>query len=280
MDGYLRHLKKCNNFTTENKIAFVIDDKHVGWIRKEFIPYILESEFFVKKGNSLSFENSFMTFESRNRAMEQFGKKAYEDKISNNFMNESFTIRETPTSSPLCLVDRSVASIFGAIGFGQHLNGYVETETGLKMWIARRSYTKGFYAGKLDHIVAGGLPYGISLEENLYKECFEEANIKKELAQNAKSVGVVRYKHDYRLGGSEDILYCYDLSLPKDFVPRCNDNEVEEFYLMDVEEVAEIVKTSDAFKCNCNLVIIDFLVRHGYIKPEDKNYLEIVSRLS
>ncbi len=278
--GYLRHINECNNFTTENKTAFVIDGRHVGWIRNEFVSYICESNFFIKNENSLSFKSDYATFESRNSAMEQFGKKAYVDKISNIFMNEAFTIRETAYSAPLCLVDRSIASIFGAIGFGQHLNGYVKTDTGLKMWIARRSYKKGFYAGKLDHIVAGGLPYGISLEENLYKECIEEANIKKELARNARSVGVVRYKHDYRLGGSEDILYCYDLELPEDFVPKCNDDEVEEFYLLDIEEVVDIVKNSDEFKLNCNLVIIDFLIRHGYIKPEDENYLEIVSRLS
>ncbi len=278
--GYLRHIKKCNDFTTENKIAFVIDGTHVGWIHNELTSYVLESGFFVKNSNEVSFTSVYSTFESRSKAMEEFGKKAYKDKVSNIFMNESYAIQETPSSAAFCLIDRSIFSIFGGLGFGQHLNGYVKTNTGLKMWIARRSLQKGFYAGKLDHIVAGGLPYGISLEENLYKECMEEANIKKELAEHAKSVGVVRYKHDYRLGGSEDILYCYDLLLPEDFVPKCNDDEVEEFYLMDIEEVAEIVKTSDEFKLNCNLVIIDFLVRHGYIKPEDKDYLEIVSRLS
>ena len=277
--GYLRHIKKCNDFTMENKIPFVIDGMHAGWIRDAFVPYLLESGFFVKKDNGLSFKTTFTTFESRNKAMKLLGKKAYEDGVSNIFMNESYAAREKPISAPLCLVDRSIASLFGVISFGQHLNGYVKTDEGLKMWIARRSQTKGFYAGKLDHIVAGGLPYGISLEENLYKECLEEANIKKQLAQNAKSVGIVHYKHEYRLGGSEDILYCYDLELPKDFMPKCNDDEVEEFYLMDIEEVAEIVKNSDEFKLNCNLVIIDFLVRHGYLTPEDKDYLEIVSGL-
>ena len=40
-----------------------------------------------------------------------------------------------------------------------------------------------------------------------------------------------------------------------------------------------IVKNSDDFKLNCNLVIIDFLVRHGYITPKDEDYLEIVRGL-
>jgi hypothetical protein len=39
------------------------------------------------------------------------------------------------------------------------------------------------------------------------------------------------------------------------------------------------VRESDEFKLNCNLVIIDFLVRHGYIDQEAPDYLEIVQGL-
>jgi hypothetical protein len=35
----------------------------------------------------------------------------------------------------------------------------------------------------------------------------------------------------------------------------------------------------DDFKVNCNLVIIDFLVRDGYLSSEDKDYIEIVNGL-
>lgn len=90
---------------------------------------------------------------------------------------------------------------------------------------------------------------------------------------------MVSYKYDYTRGGHQDILYCYDLELASDFTPRCTDGEVEAFYLMDIEEVAKIVKNSDDFKPNCNLVIIDFLVRHGYLSDKDEDYLEIVQGL-
>jgi len=277
--GYLRHIKKCNNFTTKDKIPFMIDSTHVGWIKDINIPYLLDSGIFIQTNDSITFKSEYDTFESRNKALENFAKQAFKDGISNIFMAESYAARETSTSKPLCLIDRSIASMFGIITFGQHLNGYVKTKYGLKMWIARRSKSKGFYAGKLDHVVAGGLPYGISLRENLYKECMEEANIDRDLASRAKSVGIVHYKAESRFGGNEDILYCYDLELPEDFVPICNDNEVEEFYLLDIEEVAYIVKTTDEFKLNCNLVIIDFLIRHGYICDEDDEYLQIVQSL-
>jgi hypothetical protein len=42
------------------------------------------------------------------------------------------------------------------------------------------------------------------------------------------------------------------------------DGEVESFELVPVHEVAELVRTSNAYKPNCSLVIINFLFRHGY----------------
>lgn len=153
------------------------------------------------------------------------------------------------------------------------------TDEGMKMWIGRRAYDRGYEAGKLDHMVAGGLPYDISPWENLKKECYEEAGMSEILALTAKEVGLVSYKYDYDRGGKEDILYCYDLELPLDFKPACTDGEVAEFYLMPIEEVAEIVKNTNDFKVNCNLVIIDFLVRHGYLGVEDEGYVEIVRGL-
>jgi len=115
--------------------------------------------------------------------------------------------------------------------------------------------------------------------DNLKKECYEEAGMSETLAVKAKEVGLISYKYDYERGGKEDIIYCYDIELSEDFVPHCTDGEVEEFYLMPIEEVADIVKNTNEFKVNCNLVIIDFLVRHGYIGVEDEDYVEIVRSL-
>lgn len=277
--GYLRHIRACNNFNKIGKTAWIMDNKRVGYVRDDMLSYLLDSGIFYKNGDNLELISNLDDFESRTEALGKFAKKAFEDKITNVFMNEPYGVRSSPSSEPLCLIDRSVATLLGIISFGQHMNGYVKTDSGLKMWIAKRANTKGYYAGKLDHLVAGGLPYGISEDENLEKECYEEAGIEKELASQAKSVGMIRYRHEYRLGGSEDIIYCYDLELSEDFVPRCTDGEVEEFYLMSVEEVMDLVKNSDEFKLNCNLVITDFFVRHGYLTPKDRDYIEIISSL-
>ena len=41
----------------------------------------------------------------------------------------------------------------------------------------------------------------------------------------------------------------------------------------------ETLEAGASFKLNCNLVIIDFLIRHGYISPEHEDYLFLVNGL-
>lgn len=54
---------------------------------------------------------------------------------------------------------------------GVHINGYVETPSGLELWVARRSRSKATWPGKLDHIVAGGQPAGMTCAANVIKAC-------------------------------------------------------------------------------------------------------------
>ncbi len=49
---------------------------------------------------------------------------------------------------------------------------------------------------------------------------------------------------------------------------------------MSLEEIAILVRESDEFKLNCNLVIIDFLIRHGWLQPHEPDYVELASGLT
>jgi hypothetical protein len=82
-----------------------------------------------------------------------------------------------------------------------------------------------------------------------------------------------------QLGIRDDVLFVYDLETPADFVPRCNDGEIAEFELMPAAAVLERVRDTQDFKFNVNLVILDFAVRHGLLRPDDPEYLEIVTGL-
>lgn len=76
-----------------------------------------------------------------------------------------------------------------------------------------------------------------------------------------------------------DVLFCYDLKLPEGFVPINQDGEVESFKLIPATLIANVIRTTQFFKPNCSLVIIDFLFRHGYITPEDSGYLKLLQSL-
>lgn len=69
--------------------------------------------------------------------------------------------------------------------------------------------------------------------------------------------------------------------MPIDFVPRANDGEVEEFYRVPLENVVSFVSRTegDTYKDNCNLVVLDFMVRHGVLTPEIPGYLSLVQGL-
>lgn len=100
-----------------------------------------------------------------------------------------------------------------------------------------------------------------------------------ELAARARPVSVVNYNAVSARGLKPDVLYCYDLELPADFAPVNTDGEVEEFQLLPIDEVARLVRDTDEFKPNCNLVIADFLVRHGQISPQQPGYLDLLTGL-
>ncbi|KAF2009958.1 thiamine pyrophosphokinase [Aaosphaeria arxii CBS 175.79] len=185
-------------------------------------------------------------------------------------------------------VERSAGPLFGVVMYGVHLTAYVRTKEGeIKIWTPRRARTKQTYGGMLDNAVAGGIASGEDPFESMVRECAEEASLGEELVRKgAKACGTVTYHHirTEKAGGETKLLqpecqYIWDLELPKDVIPKPGDDEVEEFYLWSVEEVQEAMRKGE-FKPNCALVVLDFFVRHGILTCEnEKDYIEIVSRL-
>ncbi len=62
-------------------------------------------------------------------------------------------------------------------------------------------------AGKLDHLVAGGQPYGMAVFDNLIKEAAEEADLPASLARQAVAVGAVSYRCERAEGLRDDVLF-------------------------------------------------------------------------
>jgi hypothetical protein len=80
-------------------------------------------------------------------------------------------------------------------------------------------------------------------------------------------------------GMRDDVLFSYDIELPAEFVPRNTDGEIADFRLMPLAECLRLVRETDEFKFNVNLVLIDFALRHGAIPPEHPHYLALLTSL-
>ena len=109
----------------------------------------------------------------------------------------------------------------------------------------------------------------------MIKESAEEANVKKSLARKAKAVGTINYCVETAEGLCPDTMFIYDLELPKRFIPKCNDNEIEKFFLMDDKEVLKRIENDSDFKPNSKLVTLDFLIRKKLLDSEKSKLVKL-----
>lgn len=279
--SFLARIDDCNRWAPGDFTAFIVDGERLGMARIEFATALCElsDQAFALDSDGLRWAAAPSGFEARTEAMGGLCDELIARGLISHRHGEQYPVTAGRREDARFLIDRACAPYFGVRAFGQHINGFVRQSTGLSMWIARRSADRRVYPNRLDNMVAGGLPWGIALRDNLRKECAEEAGMAPELADQAIAVGAISYCRASKRGLKPDVMYCYDLELPAEFEPCCQDGEVAGFELLPIEQVAEIVRDTDAFKLNCNLVIIDFLVRHGVLTPEHPDYLEIVQRL-
>lgn len=215
---------------------------------------------------------------ARSEALAEVCARLREQGRIGGWRDERYPVATRWAAEPLLLLERAAVPLFGVTAYGVHLNGYVRGCDGAtRMWVARRARSKPTGPGKLDQIVAGGQPHGIGLLDNLIKECAEEAGIPPARAARARPVGALSYVLETEQGMRPDVIFNFDLELDADFEPVNHDGEVEAFQLWDLDRVRDTVAGSDAFKFNCALVVIDFLLRHGHLGADDPDY-EAIAR--
>lgn len=151
-------------------------------------------------------------------------------------------------------IERAAARPFGLTTQAVHVNGIA----GGRMWLARRSPTKPIDPGMLDNLVGGGLTAGLSPQEVLVKEAWEEAGIPAELARRATFAARMSVLREVPEGVQSELIEAYDLELPEGFEPKNQDGEVSEFMLLAFAEVERLELTFEA-----GLVAREFLSRRS-----------------
>ncbi len=276
----LDRIAACHVWTPEAYRPWFVGATLVGRVRHDLAERLAhDPDVFDVTSTAVRLRENLTDFERRTRAVAEVVRRLAEAGEVGRLRGEDYPVVPRWGDAPLLRMDRGAVPDFGVRGYGVHLNGVVEGDDGLRVWVAKRSMTKPTGPGKLDHLVAGGQPYGLGVRENLIKECAEEADLPAALARRAVPVGAVSYRCARDEGLRDDLLFSYDLTLPADFQPRNTDGEVAWFELWPLEKVVARVRDSDDFKFNVALVLIDFFVRRGIVTPDDPDYLATLEGL-
>lgn len=271
--AYLDCIRLCNNANLADYLAWRIDDAIYGWISPHFARYLLAyPEVFQQAGQEIVISKRLKTPLQRTEAIDAILRDLHRQAVIDTWVGERYPVCLGYQQEAVLELERAAAIYLGIKSFGIHVNGLVEKAEGVHVWVGTRTLDKPFWPGKLDQMVAGGLPIGLSLLDNLVKEAKEEANIPATLAKQAQPVSTLHYRQALSRGLEDSTLFIYDLWLPENFIPENTDGEVEQFQLIPLAQLADLTAEVFAFKDNCNLVNLDLLLRLGFIPTTDPQY--------
>lgn len=283
MSAILEFINAMNQSDLSNFQKFYVGGKHLGWIHNKNLKYFADfGSVFEFKNETISLSSVYVTVKERTEKLNEVLKQMHDSGIIPNWRGEYFDVSENFGSEVILQVERAAVDILGINSYGVHGNAYKYINGELFLWVAKRSMDKANYPGCYDQIVAGGYTGGgYTPTEIFIKEGGEEAGISEELASKAKPIGCISYineRKDKCL--TRDNVFIFDLETPENFKPIPVDGEVESFELLPASEVLNIVKNNqEIFKDNCILVVVDFLIRNGFITPTEPDYVEIIKRL-
>jgi hypothetical protein len=277
--SFRHHIVSCNNYDPARVVPLFAGRDRVGLLRRDNAAALRRfPDVFAVADDRVNLV-ARGDVAAVSRAVDAVVDALVAEKRVPKWRNETFDVAPRWGAPAVFRLDRGAVPFFGTRAYGVHLNGYLWESGSLHLWVGRRAPDKRVAPDKLDNIVAGGIGNGHGLQETLLKEGEVEASIPRNLTSDALPAGVVSYRMESELGVRDDVLFVFDLEMPADFVPKNQDGEIAHFELMPASAVLDRVRTSDDFKFNVNLVILDFALRHGILRPDDLEYLDVATGL-
>ncbi|HZQ60383.1 MAG TPA: DUF4743 domain-containing protein [Casimicrobiaceae bacterium] len=260
-------------------VALRVEGTAVGWLDRDRAARVLAFDrVFEQSGDGIVFVRALDNALTRTDALVDVAHHLADEGLLTAWRDERYEIATAFRGPALFELERAAARYFGIVTYAAHVNGVVEGEDDVRMWIARRSATKSIDPGLLDNLVGGGIRARTSVRETVTRESAEEAGIDAVLARRARPAGAVRICRAQRDGLQREMIYVHDLVLPPDFTPAGVDGEVMEHRLVTVDAVAALIANAqgaDVATADASLVIVDWLLRRGVIHPDQPYYLAL-----
>jgi 8-oxo-dGTP pyrophosphatase MutT (NUDIX family) len=257
-------------------LPFYAREHIVGWLRPSFADLLRRWPHVFEVGDAfVTLRTRPDTPAERTAAMAAVTKELARDGVVTGWRDEPVSVAERYGAPELFRVERAATRAFGFVAYAAHMSVFTRIGGRAHVWIARRSPSKAIDPGKLDNLVGGRIAAGMSVDETLRKEAWEEAGIPPALLGEVSCIGAVRVEYSVPAGLHREIMFVHDLWVPNDFQPANQDGEVSEIRLMPVEEVIQAILAGD-FTLDAGTVMVDALLRLGAVLPEDAQYLDLL----
>jgi hypothetical protein len=280
MTSLMRQFRRYPAVDLDQYRRFMVAKQHVGWVMPDFAVALARfPHVFHVDEKTVTLQPRLRSFNTRSEAVAEVLATLRAEGLVPGWRNELYPVAQGFYTAPLLQMERAATVLFGTLSYGVNLNGFVGRGWAMRVWIARRADTKPVDPGMMDLIVGGGQPMGISPWNNLMKECQEEAGMPRDIAEKAKPVGIITLLAVIKAHMRVGLQFNYDLELPESFRPRNTDGEVAEFLLVPVSALIDRLKSADDFSYDVAVVLVDFLIRHGFVGPGDPDFLELIAEL-
>lgn len=170
--------------------------------------------------------------------------------------------------NPLFEMRRFYSIFLGLRRYASRVHGF----EGDQMWIVKRGQAVHEYPGRLDTLVGAGQVAGRTIREHTLVEAHEEAGLSEADCAAMAPAGMVHiFRHNGKGFCFDENIYIYDLDTTHTAKPHpVQAWESESITLWPFAKVLETIRTTDDFRPEAALCLIDFFIRHGYITPDNE----------
>lgn len=255
-------VRAARRFDPAVHVPFLCEGARVGWLRKAHAQRLAAwPEVFKSDARGVRLAESLDHPAARSKAVADVIGALHQAGTITGWRNERYAVVTAFDAPPLLHIERAAARFFGTTTYAAHANGYCGSGVECEMWLARRAASKPIDPGMLDNLVGGGMSAGVPPLQTIVREAWEEAGIPESLARKAVAAGTVDLLREVPEGVQSEVIFAFDLELPREFMPHNEDGEVAEFHRCSLPEVSGILNGAGRITLDASLVIVAFLER-------------------
>lgn len=262
-------------FLVADELRLHIDGRAVGWVRPAVADALLALDAGRIRRDAAGLHlQAGSDCASRSPILQAWAEALRAAGVLVNWRDEAMQLDHD--DGIFLTLERAAFRTLGLRTPSVHMNGWVASPDGARLWVARRSAHKFVDPGRLDNLVGGGLAAGESLVTGLAREAWEEAGLR-----FRRVPPVADWLHIHRRieeGVQEERIAVHDAWLPAHFRACNQDGEVADASLMPLPEVLPLL-LAGRFTWDAGLVVLSGLLRQRHFGSDSRRIADTLVTL-